>query len=165
MSVLWPCCLFLIVLIQAGSEPSFPEGIFSAKEEKKLEKNADDLEERIEVYTDASKRIHKSILKNISGKDFDRIPRQLETWCVLLSESLKDIEVHINPKKKKSKDLIKYEIQVRKAINDLRDFQTHAPYELQDLFDQSIDQADSVRGKMVDILFQPEKVSAKEKKK
>lgn len=165
MSVIWSCFLFLAVLLQAGEEASFPDRIFTAKEENKLENNPDDLEERIEVYKDASERIYKAVVKNISDRDFDALTHQLGIWLILLSESIKDIESNINLNKKIPKDLIKYEIQVRKAINDLRESKTRAPYEMQDLFEQSIDQADAIRGKIVDILFQPEKVSTEKQLK
>jgi len=162
MPILWSCSLFLSILFQTGTVPSFPDGIFTAKEKEKIVKNADDIGERIEAYRDASIRIHKTLLKTISDKEYSSVSEQLKTWMSLLSESIKDIESSINPKKKKSKALIKYEIQVRKAVNDLRDYKIRAPYEQQDILEQCIDLADAVRGKMVDLLFQPEKTSGGE---
>ncbi|MEJ2109164.1 MAG: hypothetical protein P8Z37_04470 [Acidobacteriota bacterium] len=51
------------------------------------------------------------------------------------------------------KALIKYEIEIRKAIGDLKDFQIRVPVELQDVFEHRITEADDIHGKIVDILF------------
>ena len=161
MSIVWSCSLLLIILFQAGQAPSFPEGLFTDKEKKKIEKNTDDLDERIEAYKDASVRIQKSLLKSLSDKEHDIASKQLEAWVSLLSGSIEDIAKNTNLKKNRSKDLMRYEIQVRRAIDELRDYKLRVPYENQDLFERSIDRADAIRGRMVDILFRPEKVSAK----
>jgi hypothetical protein len=153
MALLTACGLLLISFLQAGYVPSFAEGIFTEKEKKKIEENADDLGERLEVYKDASARLHKKIRKSVADNDYGAVPGQLKIWTSLLSESLKDIETHINPKKKKLKELIKYEIQVRETINDLRDYKLRAPFAQQDIFEEYVDQADGIRSKMVDILF------------
>jgi len=146
--------LILSFLLQTGNMPVFFEDLFTEKEKNKIEKNHDDLEERIEVYRDASIRMHKNIRRDITGNNYDIVPDRLQTWLSLLLESLKDIEANINPKKRKLKDLIKYEIQIRKSINDLRDYQLRAPVKQQDVFERCIEQADSIRSKIVDILFQ-----------
>lgn len=157
MSILSSCGLILFLLFHSGYIPSFPDGILTAKETRKFEKNADNLGERLEVYKDASSRMQKDLGRIIRKKEFVSVDGRLQSWILLLSESLKDIKSNIDPKKKRPKDLIKYEIQIRKALNDLKDFQMRAPYEQQDMFESCIDRADAIRGEIVDILFQPEK--------
>ena len=154
MAVLPLISLIVGLLLQAAGEPVFPENLFTLKEKQKLQKNLDDLEERIEVYRDASVRIFKSIEKEVSTDNYSAIPARLEIWVVLLSESLKDIETNIDPKKRKLKDLIKYEIQIREALHDLEDFRLRAPPGQQELFESFIRQADDAHGEMVKILFQ-----------
>ncbi len=146
--------LLIVLLLQAAEVPAFPENLFTAKEKKKLEKNLDDLEERVEVYRDASVRIYKSIEKEVSDNNYGAIPPRLKTWVVLLSESLKDIETNIDPKDRKMKDLIKYEIQIREAIHDLEDFKLRAPAEQLEVFESCIREADEARGQIVKLLFQ-----------
>jgi hypothetical protein len=155
MFLFWPFILITGVLFQNGSAPAFPDGIFTAKEKEKIEKNADDLEERMEAYRDASVRINKSIQKAFSGREYGQAALLLETWTTLLSESLKDIEANLDRDERKPKDLIKYEIQIRKAVKDIRDYKIRAPGDQQDDFDRCISLAESVRMRMVEILFNP----------
>jgi len=159
MSVLLSFTLLLSIFLQYEGVSNFPSGTFTDKEAVKFEKESDDIDGRIDVYRNASIRIQKELKKAVSEEGFQNIPNHIQLWTSLVTESLKDIEVNINPKKKKSKALIKYEIQVRKTINDLRELQIRAPYDQQDIFDNCLNRADTARGKMVDILFQPEKVS------
>jgi hypothetical protein len=154
MAVLPLISLAMSLMFQAAPNPVFPENLFTEKEKRKLEKNQDDLEERIEVYRDASTRICKNIEKDVSAGNYGEIPARLKIWVVLLTESLKDIEANIDPKKRKLKDLIKYEIQIREAIHNIEDFKLRAPPGQQEVFESRIGEADTVRGKMVKILFQ-----------
>jgi len=157
MSITWPFIwLITAILFENGSVPTFPEGIFTAKEKKKIEKNADDLEERLEAYRDASIRINEVLRKAVSKRDYEKVPDLLEKWMALLSGSMKDIESNLDPEKKRPRDLIKYEIQIRKSINDIRDYKVRAPGDQQDIFNSCIDRAEIVRIRMVEILFNPE---------
>ena len=116
----------------------------------------DDIEKRIKVYQKASERMLKNLEKSISEKEFQAVPEALSTWTMLITESLKDIQANLEPKKKRPKPLVKYEIQVRKAIRNIRDLKIRAPLDQQDVFDRCIGRAEGVRSKMVDILFNPE---------
>ena len=162
MSILWPFILILSVFLQYGSASNFPAGTFTEKEARKIEKESDNTDGRIDVYRDASIRIQKELKEAVSKDRFQDVPGRIQLWTSLVTESLRDIEFSIDPKKKKSKALIKYEIHVRQTINDLRELQIRAPYEQQQIFDSCIERANAARGKMVDILFQPEKVLEKE---
>jgi hypothetical protein len=162
MSILWPFILILSVFLQYGSVSNFPTGTFTEKEAKKIEKESEDLDGRIDVYRNASIRMQKELKETVSKDGFQDIPGRIQLWTSLVTESLKDIEFNIDPKEKKSKALIKYEIHVRQTINDLRELQLRAPYEHQKIFDICIERANNARGQMVDILFQPEKVLEEE---
>ena len=162
MSILWPFLLILSVLLQNGSVSNFPAGTFTEKEAGKIEKESDDIDSRIDVYRKASIRMQKELKETVSKAGFQDVPARIQLWTSLITESLKDIEYSIDPKKKKSKALIKYEIHVRQTINDLRELQIRAPYEQQQIFDSCIERANAARGEMVDILFQPEKVLEEE---
>jgi hypothetical protein len=165
MSILWPFILILSVFLQNGSMSDFPTGTFTEKETRKIEKESDDIDGRIDVYRNASIRMQKELKETVSKDGFQDVPGHIQLWTSLVTESLKDIEFNIDPKKKKSKALIKYEIHVRQTINDLRELQIRAPYEQQQIFDSCIERANAARGKMVDILFQPEKVLEEEVEK
>jgi hypothetical protein len=165
MSILWPFILILSVFLQNGSVSDFPTGTFTEKETRKIEKESDDIDGRIDVYRNASIRMQKELKETVSKDGFQDVPGHIQLWTSLVTESLKDIEFNIDPKKKKSKALIKYEIHVRQTINDLRELQIRAPYEQQQIFDSCIERANAARGKMVDILFQPEKVLEEEVEK
>lgn len=151
-----PLIIALFLILQTGPVPDFPAGTFTKKEAEKIAKESHDIEERIKVYQKASERILKTVGDAVSGKKFEAVGESLSLWTALLTESLKDIEANLGRRKKKSKPLIKYEIQVRKAIKDLRDYKIRAPGGQQDAFSRCISLADGVRSRMVDILFNPD---------
>ena len=155
MSIIWSFSFVLSILLQNGYAPHFPSGIFTEKESRKIEKKSDDIEGRIKVYREASERMLKSLRQAVSKKESQAVPGILSTWTTLLTESLKDIEINLERTEKKSKPLIKYEIQVRKAIKEVQDFKIRAPVDQQDIFNDCINMAASVRSRMVEILFNP----------
>ena len=157
MSVLQPFILVFGLLLQQGGISNFPAGTFTEKEAKKIEKESDDIDGRIDVYRNASIRMQEELKKTVSGKGFQGVPDHLKLWTSLVTESLRDIESNIDPEKKKSKNLIKYEIHLRQTIDELRELQIRAPYQQHDIFEDCIYRANEARAKMVDILFQPEK--------
>ena len=57
-------------------------------------------------------------------------------------------------RKKKSRDLIRYEIQVRKTAGYLQDMRPKVGVEALEEFDSCLGRAEMVRKKFVDILFQ-----------
>jgi hypothetical protein len=143
--------LFLNLIAQASSVPSIPAGILNPKETTQLEK-ASSINSRIKVYMTASTRIQKSIHEAAVKGEFETIPASLKHWTSLLTASLADIEINLQSKKK-ARELIKYEIQVRKSIAALEDDQIRAPLDQHDDFDACLMQAEKIRKKFVDILF------------
>ena len=129
------CVLFLAlsVLPQVDWDFSAQTEIFTAKEIKKLEKERN-VNDRIKIYTNASKTIQKRLHKAVSRGQFQSVPGEMKLWTTLLSKSYEDIKANLNPEKK-SKNLIKFEIQVRKSLADIRDYQLKAPVDQQDAFD------------------------------
>jgi len=155
MSIIRSFSLVLSILLQNGYAPDFPAGIFTEKEARKIEKKSNDIEGRIKVYREASERMLKTLRQAVSRKESQAVPGILSIWKTLLTESLKDIENNLERKEKKSKPLIKYEIQIRKALKEVQDFKIRAPVDQQDVFNNTIDLAADVRSKMVEILFNP----------
>ena len=90
------------------------EGNVLNAEEKARINRAQSVDDRIKVYHSASKRMQQSVDAAVSSNDFSGVPDALKLWVALLSGSLEDIEANLKTKKK-SKALIRYEIQVRKA--------------------------------------------------
>jgi hypothetical protein len=156
MSTAWLFGIVFGILLQAEFMPDFPSGTFTKKEAREIEKESDNIEKRIKVYQKASERMLKNLEKAVYGKEFQAVPEALSTWTTLITESLKDIQANLEPKKKRPKALVKYEIQVRKAIKDIRGLKIRAPVDQQDDFDTCISRAEDVRSSIVDILFNPE---------
>ncbi len=142
------------MFLQAGSEPlpPIPDGIFSEAERIQVER-ANNVERRIKIYETVSERIQKDLQRAISKEEFQTVPDTLKKWTSLLSLSAQDIESNLKAKKK-SRPLISYEIQVRKAISSTQECKIRAPVEQQDIFDSSLDQAEKIRKELVEILFQ-----------
>ena len=80
------------------------------------------------------------------------MPDALKLWVALLSGSLEDIEANLKTNKK-SKALIRYEIQVRKANATFQGYKAKAPVDQQDVLDEQIAGAEKIRKKFVDIIF------------
>jgi len=148
---IWPFALLLAFFFQAGDVPPVAGEVFNSAEKAQLE-NAKNIEQRIKVYTAASRRIQQTLETSVDKEDFRTVPENLTLWIALLSKSLEDIEANLKSKKK-SGALIKYEIQLRKSIANTASLKIKAPVDQQDLFDSCISQAETVRRKFVAILF------------
>lgn len=146
-----PFALLLAFFFQAGDVPPVAGEVFNSAEKAQLE-NATNIEQRIKVYTAASRRIQQTLEASVDKEDFRTVPENLTLWIALLSKSLEDIEANLKSKKK-SGALIKYEIQLRKSITNTTSLKIRAPVDQQDLFDSCISQAETVRRKFVAILF------------
>jgi hypothetical protein len=138
--------------IQTAPGPLFQGDVLNAEEKTQLGR-AQTTDDRIKVYYSASKRMQQWMHVSVSGNDFSKAPDILEQWGELLSGSLKDIEANLTTKKK-SKPLIKYEIEVRKAITAFKAYKTNAPLDQQDLFDSKLADAETIRKRLVEIIFQ-----------
>jgi hypothetical protein len=149
MIMLWAAVLMFFV--QTGSFSLSEDSSLNSEEKLKIQKETN-INSRIKIYKQASERIQKSIQDAITKNNFETVPNDLNAWTSLLSESLKDIEANLKSKKK-SKDLIRYEIQVRKAISDTQNYKIKAPIDQQDLFDSCLGKAEEIRKKYLDILF------------
>jgi hypothetical protein len=152
MPIFWPFAFLLIALLLAGDDSPAPADVFNSGEKSQLVKANNNVERRIKVYDTASRRIQKDLGTAAAKEDFETVPDNLKLWTSLLSKSLEDIQGNLKTKKK-SRALINYEIQLRKSITNLQSFKIRAPVEQQDLFDSSIAQTETVRKKLVEILF------------
>ena len=144
--------LLLSIFIQGTAIPTSAGDILNPAEKSQMEK-ATTIERRIKVYEAASKRIQQTLHEAVTKEDFRTIPDSLKLWTSLLAASLEDIQANLKAKKK-SRNLINYEIQVRKEIADTQGFKIRAPVEQQDVFDSCLTQAEEMRKKFVEILFQ-----------
>jgi len=139
------------MFIQAGGIPPGVEDILIPAEKVQMQK-ANSIDRRIKVYEAASKRIQQTLHDCVAKQEFEQVPDTLKLWTSLLAKSLEDIEANLKSKKK-SRNLINYEIQVRKAIADTQGYKIRAPVEQQDDFDSCLAQAETIRKKLVEILF------------
>ena len=144
----------LSVVLASAPQPGasrIPEDGLTPSERAQLEKE-EKIDNRIKIYEAASLRCLGAIKKAVTTDDFNGIREMLKAWTHLLSASLRDIDEHMQSKKK-SRTLIHYEIHVRKAISDMQDFKLKVPVELHEDFDAWTAGAEGVHKKLVDILF------------
>jgi hypothetical protein len=127
-----------------------PDGL-TPTERSKLEKEAK-IDSRIRVYEAASTRFHKSVRSGVQKQEFEIVQEDLNSWMKVLSASLEDIEVNVN-RKKMSRSLIRYEIQLRKAFVDLQDLKHKAPLEEQEKIETWLGRAEGIRNSFLNILF------------
>lgn len=141
--------LALVMLLQ--TDLPVPAEVLDPGERARIEKK-EKIEDRIKIYCSASIRYQKAVESAASRNEFDAMPENLKLWRTLLSSSLKDIEANL--KKKKSRALINYEIHLRKTIGNVQKVRIKAPADQQESFDSWISEAEEVRKKIVEILFQ-----------
>jgi len=113
------------------------------------------LDGRVRVYESANTRLGREVQGEIQQGNVEPITLRLEAWTDLLEMSLKDIETNAN-RKRKSRAVIQYEIQIRKWIADMHGLALKAPSECQKQFEDWLGSAERVRKRLVDILFQRE---------
>jgi hypothetical protein len=138
--------------LQTAPGPLLEGKVLNAQEKAQLGK-AQKVDDRIKVYNSASKRMQQQMQASFSGNDFSNVPDILELWVELLSGSLEDIDANLKTNKK-PKALIRYEIDVRKAITAFKGYKSKAPLDLQDLFDSKLADAEKIRKRFVEIIFQ-----------
>jgi hypothetical protein len=152
MSLLGLFAFTLFAFFQDAAAPLTLKDLLDHQEMAKLAA-ATNIAQRIKVYEAASKRYQETLEAAIIKNDFSQIPEQMRQWSSLLSESLKDIEENLKTKKK-SKQLIDYEIQVRKGITAFQDYKVKIPIEQQDIFGLYLTQVEKVRKRFIEIIFQ-----------
>jgi hypothetical protein len=151
MLMLWSLSFFWGMFFQAGVQAP-ATGPLDPVEKGRIEREGN-IERRIKIYESASNRIQRELGVAMDKGDFQAVPDNLKLWVSLLSESLRDIGTNLK-NKKKSRALINYEIRVRKAILSTQNYKIQAPIEQQDVFESSLEQAETIRKKFVEILFQ-----------
>jgi hypothetical protein len=146
--------LALIVSLQERTAPlDLPDRQLLTPAEKSLLERESNIDARIRIYESASLRFQKSIQVTTRQEEIEGLLENLKSWVKLLSASLEDIESNVN-RKKKSRALIRYEIQARKTSGDLQDARPNIPVESEAEFDSYLERAEVVRKTFVDILFQ-----------
>jgi hypothetical protein len=143
--------LAVLLFLQTATDLSFTEGILNPKEKGQLAR-AVNVEQRIKVYTAASSRIQQTLHGMAADGDFARITDSLNLWNTMLSGSLQDIEANLKTKKK-SRALIRYEIQVRKLLTEVQEYKISIPAADEETFKSLLAQADKTRKQFVDIIF------------
>jgi hypothetical protein len=143
--------LVVLLFLQTATDLSFTEGTLNPKEKEQLAR-AINVEQRIKVYITASSRIQQTLHGLAADGDFAKIPDSLQVWNTLLSGSLRDIEANLKTKKK-SRALIRYEIQVRKLLTEVQEYKNNIPEEDAETFKSLLAQADKIRKQFVEIIF------------
>jgi hypothetical protein len=114
----------LLLIVSLGQETTAPVDLpdrqLLTPAEKSLLERETHIDRRIRIYESASLRFQRSIQVATKQEEIEGFLEDLESWVKLLSASREDIESNVN-RKKKSRALIRYEIQVRKTAGDLQD--------------------------------------------
>ena len=151
MLLAWTLILAVVSQEMPSSSKARVSEPLTAAEKNQLEREPN-VEDRIRVYEAASSRIYGSIRNLILRQQFEDVGAEMRSWLDLLSEAQQDIEQNIS-RKKKSKNLIRFEIHLRKAIGDLKERKLQVPADQQEDFESWLTRLDHVRKKFVDILF------------
>jgi hypothetical protein len=152
--------IFLLAFFHGGQAPApqppppAKQEPLTATEKGQLGREAG-LDGRVRVYETANARLGREVQGEIQQGNVEPITVRLEAWSDLLEMSLKDIETNAN-RKRKSRAVIQYEIQIRKCIADMHGVALKAPSECQKQIEDWLGSAERVRKRLVDILFQRE---------
>src|SRR5512140_3474466 len=132
--------ILLILVPQAAEEGARPSDCLLPAELRKLETEPR-LDSRVKIYETASDRCLASARQALALPNPPPVSSILNGWMQLLERSLGDIEKH-SDRKKKSKALIRFEIQLRKSIAELKDSRMKVNYEEMQEIDSWTDKAD-----------------------
>ncbi len=150
--------VFILVVgfstVPLTEEASSPRGGLTALEWAKLQREKE-VKKRIKIYKTASDRIFAGCQRSLRRSDYEVFQEGLSTWNELLTMSVDDIDGNFE-RGKKSKELIRYEIHLRKSISELEDWRYRLPGVTGSRLEQWLKRADDVHSKLVDILFQRE---------
>ncbi len=145
-------CLMLAPVVQAQSSGAPDAPCLLPAEELRLQREPK-LDNRIRIYEAASARCADSVQRALAAPNPPPVSAALANWMQLLERSLKDVEKTAD-RKRKSKALIRYEIQLRKSITEVQDAKMKASYEGMEEISAWATRADAIRKRFVDILFQ-----------
>src|SRR5947209_7166285 len=109
--------------------------------------------ERMEFFDDVVARYRREFDAYNRRKDFEGFITFLDSYGHLLKIIDEDVREMPGDKKGKSKALRKLEIQLRKSKEDLQSFKPNAGAEQQTVFESAITQSESVRTRMLQIIF------------
>jgi hypothetical protein len=110
------------------------------------------LDNRIKIYGEVCARCTDNLSHLIQQQQLQEVPALLQSWIEMLEASLKDIEASPG-RKDKSRALVRYEIRLRKAIGTVQESKIKTNLEQQDQFERWLAQAETIRKKLVVILF------------
>ncbi len=143
----FPFLIFLIFQSAQSTESPFTE------KERALYSQKRAFNERMEFFDDVVARYRKEFDAYNRRKDFEGFVQFLNSYGQLLKITDDDVREIPGDKKGKSKALRKLEIQLRKAKEDLQSFKPNASAEQQATFERAINQSESVRTRMLQIIF------------
>jgi hypothetical protein len=142
----------LCVFLQGTIISPKMDGVFNPKEEAKMA-SAKNVKQRIKVYEAACKRYKQTLESAIIRDDYSHVSDDLKRWNMLLSASREDIDANLRTNKK-SKELIRYEIELRKSLKAFQDYKVKVPIEYQDKVSLFLEQAEKIRKRFIEIIFQ-----------
>ncbi|HEV8132081.1 MAG TPA: hypothetical protein VGQ81_12570 [Acidobacteriota bacterium] len=141
--------LVLLLMLQASPDINSP---FNEKERAiYLQKHS--FSDRMELFYEVVARYRREFDAYGKQKDYSGFLPILDKYSHLLKVMEQDLLQLPGEKKAKSKALRKLEIQLRKAKEDLQNFRSNASAEQQTAFENSLAQSESLRTRMLQIIF------------
>jgi hypothetical protein len=141
----------LEVQISGQGAIDLPPGVLTPAERQKLGSSSK-IDGRVKVYEVASKRHLQGAHTLAKSEEFARLGTHFQLWGDLISTSMDDIEKNIG-RKKKSHALIRYEIHLRKAIEEMNKLKLTIPTDEDQHQESWMEKAEAARKRFVEILF------------
>lgn len=151
-----PILLILVAFLGWAGLPleqsSAPSASCLMDQEKERLARETNLDRRIRIYEAASHRCSESLMGYITRGEHQHCAGMLQAWRTLLDQALEDIMARPG-RKDRSRALLRFEIELRRAIDAVRDARFNLPPEQLEKADAQLERADEVRKQLVKILF------------
>lgn len=133
----------------AGGSDASPAWTPNEKTRLAREQN---IESRIRLYEEVSGRHRRSLERMMVAQELEGLEAGLHAWMEVLTTASDDIESNVN-RRRKSKNLIRFEIHLRKALAEVKRLNAGISDHRHETVETWLSGAEKVRKKLVDILF------------
>jgi ATP-dependent helicase/DNAse subunit B len=143
--------LFVLLSLMLQTSPDIDSSFNEKERAMYLQKHS--FNDRMELFDEVVVRYRREFDAYGRQKDYSGFGPLLDKYNHLLKVTEQDLLQLPGEKKAKSRALRKLEIQLRKAKEDLQGFKSNAGADQLSAFENSIAQSESLRTKMLQIIF------------
>jgi hypothetical protein len=133
------------------SEAPTLESLLSRQERTKYERYPD-YRRRMEVFTDALKRYSDQLRGQVEARKIEELLDTLHELQALAHYALEE-DVPVEKKDRRSGQVKKLEIKIRKLLDSISDAKSVAPYEYHEEFQQAVDDLGRLRARLLKLMF------------